>query len=373
MAAWRSFIFLKDSAKRRLTTILNGIRIIAIIVAALVCYSGCKEPPGRHQTDQAKVSQSFAFSNYSFTYENWMEPKVWKLRQQENLDQVISSSKTELEIFETLTLWARRQFEPGFPDPYPPSNGIDILTDIRSGKTKGFCGQYSYLLGDALKSLGFFDVRYVEIWKDPQTSHFLVEAWSNQLRRWMLLDPLHAAAVVDQKGNPVSAWDVHAAVAAGQQSTLHRKWLAAEKEVPRSEDSTYFQLYRLVAISLRNDLAAADHPWTIKERERDFLAIQSKFLKGPYHSSSSRQADFESPRNVCGILINPDPKGTMVELSNAGTCPHFHYFEVNLNGSGWKKSAEIFVSADPVKSLQCRTVNKMGIRGATAKYEETGS
>ncbi len=54
------------------------------------------------------------------------------------LDSVIEGCKTDIEIFKRLTIWSRKQFKPGNPDPYPMSNGLDILKDIRSGKTGGF-------------------------------------------------------------------------------------------------------------------------------------------------------------------------------------------------------------------------------------------
>ncbi len=344
------------------------ILVGAAIFIFVAPFSSCKGEKIENSATTNAIS-AFKSSNYQFTYEHWMEPKVWTLRKQENLDSVIEGCKTDVEIFERLTMWSRRQFQPGNPDPYPMSNGVDILKDIRSGKTGGFCGQYTYLLADALKSFGFFDVRYVELWRDPQSSHFLLEAWSNQFGRWILLDPLYSATVSNKQKQLQSAWEVHAAVAAGKESSLKLNWLASESEVPRLLDSDYFSLYRLVAVSLRNDLAAADHPWTIKERERDFLAIQSPFLKGPYHNQSNRMADFQAQKNICSIQTKIGKDGTDVNLSNAGTCAHFDYFEVKTDSENWKQVPAQFVLKNKFKWIQCRTVNKMGIRGVIAKME----
>ena len=213
-------------------------------------------------------------SNYSFEHEGLVTVKVAKLREQERLDDVVAGAGKELEIFRRLTLWSRRQFEPGFPDPYPLSNGLDILADIRSGKTQGFCGQYSYLLADALKSFGFYDVRYVETWAGDGRSHFLVEAWSNQLARWVLLDPLHAALVVDLDGRPLSLWEVHAVHAGSSERGARRQWLAPETEVSRDDEAEYLQLFRLPAIGLRNNLSRENRPWSIEQRREQFLALR---------------------------------------------------------------------------------------------------
>lgn len=309
-------------------------------------------------------------SNYYFVFEDLLEPKVLQLRREEKLDDLLQGVSSEKEIFERLTLWARRQFEPGFPDPYPLSNGIDILKDIRSGKTKGFCGQYSYLLADALKSLGFFDVRYVEIGSDLQHTHFLVEAWSNRLNRWMLLDPLYAAVVEDTNGVPQSAWEVHSALIAKNTGNLRRRWLAPEKEVPRGPDGDYFAFYARTAVSLRNDLARMDHPWTIRERLRDFLQIagNASSLPNEYENISNRAADFTSPRNVCDLALSSESKGTRVHLSNAGTCVYFDGFEIRLDEGDWKRAPSDFLVQDPFTKISCRAMNKAGIKGhATTK------
>lgn len=339
--------------------------IFPVLLAIACCRQTSTEP------QPAPSVPGVALSNYHFIYENPQEPKVLMLRRQEKLDDVLNGARTEMEIFERLTLWARRQFKPGFPDPYPLCNGFDILKDIRSGKTKGFCGQYAYLLADALKSIGFYDVRYVEIAQDAQRSHFLVEVWSNRLARWILLDGLYAAVIEDASGAPQSAWQAHSAVIAKTSQQLHRRWLTSEKEVPRNPDSEYFALYSRTAVSLRNDLARMDHPWTIQERFRDFLQIatNASSLPSEYQNISDRQLDFEAPRNICMARFDPKTKGGVrVHLSNEGTCAYFDYFEIVLDNANWKRVPSDFIVHDPFNKLSCRTTNKAGIHGPVSSF-----
>lgn len=312
-------------------------------------------------------------SNYAFTFENWMQPRVWNLRRQEKLDDVIHGLSQDRQVFEALTLWSRRQFEPGFPDPYPLSNGISILEDIRSGKTKGFCGQYTYLLADALKSFGYFDVRYIEIWQDEKNSHFLLEAWDNQSGRWMLLDPLYAAIIVDGKGVPLDAWDLHKLVRTNKTAGCKRVWLAPESIVPRSPDQNYFPLFRHAAMSLRNDLAEQNHPWTIRERQRDFLLIENDAAEpNPiYGNRSGRMADFKDTRNLSWIQIEEQSDGYSVSLRNNGTCAHFDYFEVKVDDEAWKKVPEKFLLKRNFKTLSSRTINKMGMSGFPTTFAKS--
>jgi hypothetical protein len=350
---------------------MNRLPILWLLFVTLfLCPIGCKK---KESFVTAKPNGDILTSNYLFTYENWNEPRVWDLRRQENLDQTIQGLTQDRQIFEALTAWARLQFEPGFPDPYPLSNGLSILEDIRNKKTEGFCGQYAYLLADALKSFGFFDVRYVEIAQDEKTSHFLLQAWDNQTARWMLLDPLYASIVVNRNGEPQDAWDVHAAVKKGLASDLKRMWLTPETKVPRSDDKNYFALYSHTAVSLRNNLASMDHPWTIRERLRDFLLVEDGPSGGsspPYQNRSSRVADFKESRNQCWIELRERDGGDLVHLTNQGTCAHFDYFEIKMDQDPWIKVPEEFILKKKFKVLSCRTTNKMGLSGGVTKLEK---
>jgi len=101
-------------------------------------------------------------SNFHFIPEHWKESKLRQLRDAEGFKDILHQG--QLDLFLKLCDWTHRQWKTSVPDPYPLSNAIDILADIRSGKTGGFCGQYAYVLADVLKAMGFFAVRYVELW-----------------------------------------------------------------------------------------------------------------------------------------------------------------------------------------------------------------
>ena len=181
-------------------TYIAGVRRLTplVVLLVLVCpLLVCRSLEGTASEDGPEILElhqgTVLAVDHPLQVEWSTEPRLLDLRKQEKLDEVVLGASGDLDLFKRLTAWARSQFEPGDPDPYPLSNGISILQDIRSGKTHGFCAQYSYLLGDALKSFGYFAVRYVELESESGSGHFAVEAWSNDLERWILLDPLHAA------------------------------------------------------------------------------------------------------------------------------------------------------------------------------------
>jgi hypothetical protein len=133
-----------------------------------------------------------------------------ELRASEHLDDVIAGATTDLERFRRLTAWARAQFEPGVPDPYPPLDARIILRDIRSGFTGGFCAQYNYVLAQSIMSMGY-PARYVTV-----VDHEVIEGWLRDERRWVCLDPLYSATYVNETGRALSVLDLRRRAEAGQ-------------------------------------------------------------------------------------------------------------------------------------------------------------
>lgn len=113
------------------------------------------------------------------------EAALRPLRNREQLDKIVTGTKTDIEVFLQLMEWVRSQWSPGRPDPYPPIDAIVILDKIRGGETGGFCAQYCFVLVQCLQSLGY-KARYVTI-----KGHEVTEVWSPELSKWVMLDPLY--------------------------------------------------------------------------------------------------------------------------------------------------------------------------------------
>ena len=137
---------------------------------------------------------------FSFTYDS--EEVLRPLRDREKLDEVVAGAKADLEVFLKLMNWVRTQWFPGVPDPYPPINATIILDKIRKGETGGFCAQYCFVLAQCLQSLGY-KARYVTV-----KGHEVIEVWSPELAKWVMLDPLHELYV--RRGmTPLSVLEIH--------------------------------------------------------------------------------------------------------------------------------------------------------------------
>lgn len=131
------------------------------------------------------------------------------LRREENIDGVIRRFTDDFSRLKALSQWTSRQFPVGNPFPnYPPWNARQILRDIRSGATGGFCAQYALVFGQAAQSLGYW-IRYVDL-KDPDNStHFLPEAFLPDQKKWVAFEPQTGTYVHLLDQTPLSALDVH--------------------------------------------------------------------------------------------------------------------------------------------------------------------
>jgi hypothetical protein len=360
----------------------------ASLVLPLVL-TGC-EPNGASpdSPDILENSQGdFTGGDYPLQVEWRDEPRVLDLRRRERLDEVIAGAKGEIEIFKRLTSWARGQFEPGVPEPYPLCNGLSILDAIRSGKTGGFCGQYSYLLGDALKSFGYFAVRYVEMENRDGASHFAVEAWCDDLDRWVLLDALNAAVYV-REGTPLSALEIHEEVVSGHADSVRVNHLpiatspatvpargpgGAKGGLPRpsSTDAELLGLFYKIAVSTRNDFARLGTPLTIAQREVLFLRFADPrtppFQHMNFALSTVRREDILVPMNQVQIDVKADAGTEMLHVmfSTRGTSPHFVRYRVRIGEGAWKDTGSkiAWTLAAGENRLQVRTVNAYEILG----------
>lgn len=206
-----------------------------------------------------------------------------KLRQEENLDKVVFEATSDEEAFRLLTEWTGAQWEPSTPTIYPPPDARVILRDIRSGVTGGFCGQYCFVLTQAIQSLGG-KARLVTI-----DGHEVVEAWLADQRRWVMFDPTFVLQVVGADGRTLNALEIRRRLEAGKSMKLtpgHRSPF---------EDAAYLDRFKHFAIWIRNDFVSRPLNFDDFSRYRVWFSPASE-LKLPRDSLSTwHEVDLYSP------------------------------------------------------------------------------
>ncbi|MDY6862156.1 MAG: transglutaminase-like domain-containing protein [Thermodesulfobacteriota bacterium] len=325
---------------------------------------------------EVQITRNFIIqSNFDFIYEHWKEEKLFRLRENEDYKDI--TAKDQFDYFLKLCDWTHNQWEYSIPDPYPLSNAIDILADIRSKKTGGFCGQYSYVLADVLKSLGFFAVRYVEVWCNTGKSHFAIEVWCDQYEKWILLDPdKNIFYELVDLGIPANAYEIRNSL------FTEKKVIAKTADGHRRKlDNINNGLFANFAVSLRSDLLRHTRPLTIHDRFHMFIFFKDhytneKVFKGkiPYTHITTRLYDlyYDCNRTRIEYNINNKDKSIALEFFTDQSMANFNGFQISLDrGKNWEiSSSHYFKKGDCEKfELWVRSVNTFGRHGCITKAQ----
>lgn len=319
-------------------------------------------------------------SDYRLRVEHWAEPRVSELRRRENLDAVVGGASGELEVFTRLMSWTNAQWSVGNPEPYPGPSALDILDDIRAGRTSGFCAQYAFVLADALKSFGYWSVRTLELETVAGEGHVVVEVFSGDVNGWVVLDPTFDIRYESVEGRPLSALALHRHYWDGLpvrvvMGTAPRRPGQSPQDTPRGGIDRYAR----IAVALRSDFAHLERPLTMGEREMMFLRWDGGAGRGEtfehlaFRLSTSRPGDLNPPVGQIYIEkaeLEHEQGGAFwsIEVSTRGTWPHFRSHEMRLDGGPWVETpSTIRLDATMPHHVELRAVNVGAVPGPTFK------
>lgn len=308
-------------------------------------------------------------SNYNFVYEDYKQPQLRILREQEKLDQVVKKAKTEFEKFILLRNWVKSQWVHSIPQPYPPWNALIILDWIRKGKTGGFCAQYAVVYVQACLSLGL-QARYIDTNCKRGTGHFLTEVWSNDYNKWVVMDPdfnIH----YERNSIPLSALDLH-------HSWVKNNWQDIEiiqgyppSKIHHIGDHKYnlIDYYYDISIDLRNNhLSQPNNFW---DRKHGYLSWRDEYTQGRptiYTKFSNRKQDFYWPLNQTVIKLIKTSEPDLLKIDLETFTPNFKTFLTRINHSQWSKTnLPLFWKLRKGSNiLEAKSKNKFGISGPTS-------
>ncbi len=144
-----------------------------------------------------------------FLVEDPEHPQLRKWKEDQKLEDKIRSQQTDLEKLSILAQWTSTLFKPSLPFPhYPPWNANIILKMIQEKKTGGFCAQYALIFGQSCQSLGY-PIRYIDLAdKTGQSTHFTVEVYVPNKRKWVAFEPQEGFYWTGAGGEPLSALEL---------------------------------------------------------------------------------------------------------------------------------------------------------------------
>jgi hypothetical protein len=151
-------------------------------------------------------------SSYTFDYEHPGEKTIQAFIKTQKLNELIQNQKTDLERFIALNhhiaqlpntrhnMWS---------EAYPWTLDQVIQQDNEQTAVKGHCMSYASVLISALTGLGYH-ARHWAIEGFRFMNHEVVEVWSNDLQKWIYLDPSLDQHYTDPKtGEPLSLLEMH--------------------------------------------------------------------------------------------------------------------------------------------------------------------
>ncbi|MHC4713871.1 MAG: discoidin domain-containing protein [Planctomycetota bacterium] len=144
----------------------------------------------------------------SFAFEDLSHPNLKTLREKYGLADVIAPGKTEIEKMALLRNWVKLRWKHTIPRVFPRWDALEILELADKGE-KFYCVQSSLLLVQCAQAVGW-QARKLEIHDHTGNDHSVIEVWSNDFNKWVIMDP-DFNAHYERGGVPLGALELRKA------------------------------------------------------------------------------------------------------------------------------------------------------------------
>jgi len=344
---------------------------------------------GRTATLRKLDALPYVESDYTkrFKFDSFENPKLKELRERYYLDVVTAPGKDEFDKQVLLMDWTHQQFKK-FGQPSSSAKGaLEILKAIEDGNTF-FCSQYAQLFVSAAASLGWVDRplalrRHQGVNKvGGSTEHSVTEIWSNQHRKWIMLDPT-SNMYLEKHGVPLNAYEIRQEWFY-QNGTNLTFVVGKERKKYRKSDLPIFlkrfagfgdlavhpdelDKYGFTAYIPNTDLMDSGFDYARMFIVKDQLCNGTKWHVRTVPANPAVDPYFPIGQAALS-LVGEDGriKATLKTLT-----PNFKRYEIQVNGAGWKTSDDTFIwNVHPgLNRLETRTVNKFGVIGPISTAE----
>jgi hypothetical protein len=305
-----------------------------------------------------------------FVAERYEEPKLWQLREQFRLDEVIAGTRSEFEQIVALGNWvadiirstAGRPPAPHEPKP-PPFDAFYCLS--LAPHYRLHCTHASIIFVQAATSLGFI-ARFT-------LTHHTAEFWSNEWGKWVFIDPKgsiakgagRGAIYFTHNGVPLSALEVRRFYYEGRWSELE-----VHPEDARIEGMPdYPDLFRRVAFLRRNN-------WFSEPYSPDYYDPNSPrhiFREAVWWTDEhtpprlgcfniSQEHVFNFPVNFTQVALDYTDDLGVLQVTLYTFTPNFSHFLGRFNEGEWRRADHQFRwQLQPGdNALEVMAVNKFG-------------
>jgi hypothetical protein len=327
-------------------------------------------------------------SEYSelYRFDTFSNPKLKELRQRYQLDQVIGPGRDEFERQELLLDWVHHRFKNFGRPSVETTDALQILKGIEEGQSY-FCVQYAHLYASAAASLGWVDRelalrRHQDSPDGGSTEHLTTEMWSNQYRKWIMMDPT-ANMHLEKDGVPLNGFEIrqewfyhggtNLVFVVGKERKHYRKtdlpiFLGrfagfGDLTVPADE----LCKYGFIGYIPNTDLMDSDPDYG-----RMFI-VKDKLCEGTqWHNRRNPvnpAVDPYFPINQAAVSLASEQDRVRVTLQTL--TPNFKTYQARIDDGDWAPvdSSLLWNVHAGSNRLELRTVNQFGVEGSVSTVE----
>ncbi len=315
-------------------------------------------------------------SPYPFYYQDTEHPKAQLLRAK--IEPVVKGISSEWERFIAIRKWVKSQWEHGKPELPVSWNAFNILARAQKGE-RFFCAQYAMVYLQACAALGL-PARIVELYDENLASHAVVEVWSNDWNKWVVMDVDYNCYYV-KDGIPLSALE------------LHNAWLNAEADLIRIERSRattipnpydtpehLLNYYDHLLFVFRNDFLTLEVPleeevpgfspqWIDKNTSPlPSVPLRTDHPSDLYYTLNQVKIDIGFKKLSLARLFYLKQNSVKVQLIH--NMPNFDKYLVRINQAGdWEEGTSPFEwqIKKGLNTLEVKARNKAGVDGPISR------
>jgi hypothetical protein len=262
---------------------------------------------------------------------------------------------------------------------------LEILNAIENGNAF-FCSQYAKVLVSAAASVGWVD-RELALRRHQganknggSTEHSTTEIWSNQHRKWIMLDPT-SNLFIEKDGVPLNAWEI-------RHEWFYREGkdlvfvVGKERKTYRKSDLPIFlkrfdgfgnltfdpdepDKYGFIGYVPNTNFMDAGEDYGKMFIVKDALCNGTHWHERTLPANPAVDPYFPLGQAALELQAN----ATAVRVSLTTMTPNFKEFQVRIDRAPWTRCGEhvIWEIHPGANSLEARTINKFGIAGPVSK------
>ncbi len=325
-----------------------------------------------------------------FKFDSFDNPKLKELREKYKLDEVVAGGKDEFDKQVLLLDWTHFRFKKFGSPTANPKGALEILKGVEEGQTF-FCAHYGATYCSAAASLGWVDRtlalrRHRDYPGAGAPEHTSTEIWSNQYRKWLVLDPT-ANMYVEKDGIPLNGVEIRSewfdrggkdlVFVVGKERKRYRKsdlpiFLArfpgfGDLTVPANE----MEKYGFIGYVPNTNLMDAGDDYGKMFIVKDKLCEGTKWHERVNPANPAVDPYFPIGQAAFDLSV-ADGK---VKVAMKTMTPNFKEYRVQIDGGGWKPCGDAVLWSPHAGSnrLEAKTLNRFDVEGPVSTIVLEGS